>query len=96
MTYEINETHDPNLKSWVESANDPNTDYPIQNLPLCSFSRDPGGRATVGIVIGNEIVDLNSCFFDGIFGKEFQNLVHFEVITLERLTKLFRPNIETI
>ena len=34
MTYEINETHDPNLKSWVESANDPNTDFPIQNLPF--------------------------------------------------------------
>lgn len=35
MTYEINETHDPNLKSWVESANDPDTDFPIQNLPFC-------------------------------------------------------------
>ncbi|MCA9279046.1 MAG: fumarylacetoacetase [Phycisphaeraceae bacterium] len=35
MGYEINETHDPNLQSWVESANDPNTDFPIQNLPLC-------------------------------------------------------------
>ena len=35
--YEINETHDPNLKSWVESANDPNTDFPIQNLPFVSF-----------------------------------------------------------
>ena len=32
--HEINETHDQNLKSWVESANDPNTDFPIQNLPF--------------------------------------------------------------
>jgi len=37
MIYEINETHDPNLKSWVESANDPNTDFPIQNLPFVTF-----------------------------------------------------------
>ena len=37
MTYTINETHDPNLRSWVESANDPNTDFPIQNLPFCLF-----------------------------------------------------------
>jgi hypothetical protein len=36
--YEINETHDPKLKSWVESANDPDTDFPIQNLPFCRGS----------------------------------------------------------
>ena len=28
MTYEINETHNPDLKSWIESANDPDTDFP--------------------------------------------------------------------
>ena len=33
----INETHDQDLKSWIESANDPNTDFPIQNLPFCRF-----------------------------------------------------------
>ena len=38
MTYEINETHDQNLKSWVESANAPDTDFPIQNLPFCAFT----------------------------------------------------------
>lgn len=37
MTFEINETHDINLKSWIESANDPNTDFPIQNLPFVRF-----------------------------------------------------------
>ncbi len=37
--HEINETHDINLKSWVESANDPNTDFPIQNLPFCVFKK---------------------------------------------------------
>jgi fumarylacetoacetase len=42
MSYEINETHDPNLKSWVGSANDPNTDFPIQNLPFCIFNRRDG------------------------------------------------------
>jgi fumarylacetoacetase len=33
-------TLDPSLRSWVESANDPNSDFPIQNLPLGVF--DPG------------------------------------------------------
>lgn len=36
----IDETHDPNLKSWIESANDPNTDFPIQNLPFCLVETD--------------------------------------------------------
>lgn len=30
----IDETHDPHLKSWVEGANRPETDFPLQNLPL--------------------------------------------------------------
>lgn len=59
MIYEINETHDPNLKSWVESANDPNTDFPIQNLPFCNFrhkSAEYGSR--IGVRIGDSILDL--------------------------------------
>ena len=58
MTYEINETHDPNLKSWVESANDPNTDFPIQNLPFCVFKREEYLDATIGTVIGDFVIDL--------------------------------------
>jgi fumarylacetoacetase len=59
MTYEINETHDPNLKSWVESANEPNTDFPIQNLPFCAFSRDSDpDSVSVGIRIGDMILDI--------------------------------------
>jgi fumarylacetoacetase len=38
MPFEINETHNPDLKSWVESSNDPASDFPIQNLPFCTFS----------------------------------------------------------
>ncbi len=62
MTYEINETHDPNLKSWIESANAPDTDFPIQNLPFCAFSKKnddfPWGR--VGIAIGDYVLELHS------------------------------------
>ena len=47
MIYEINETHDPNLKSWVESANDPNTDFPIQNLPFCVFFNKNGAMSNL-------------------------------------------------
>jgi len=70
MTYEINETHDPNLKSWVESANDPNTDFPIQNLPFCRFgiqkrrqkaNSQYGSDFGLGILIGDFVLDLAEC-----------------------------------
>ncbi len=37
MDNTLNETHDPALSSWVASANTPDTDFPIQNLPFCVF-----------------------------------------------------------
>jgi len=56
--HEINETHDPNLKSWVESANDPNTDFPIQNLPFCMYSSD-GFPPQPGVIIGDYVASLD-------------------------------------
>ncbi|GMV24647.1 MAG: fumarylacetoacetase [Phycisphaerae bacterium] len=55
-----NDTHNPNLRSWVESANDPATDFPIQNLPLCSFLKEHDGHAHAhyGTAIGDQILDL--------------------------------------
>ena len=56
----INETHDPALRSWVESANDPATDFPIQNLPFGVFARDRG-EPRVGVAIGDRILDVAAC-----------------------------------
>jgi fumarylacetoacetase len=56
----INETHDPALRSWVETANDPATDFPIQNLPFGVFSR-AGGEPKVGVAIGDQILDVSAC-----------------------------------
>jgi len=43
--------------SWVESANDGQTHFPLQNLPYGIFS--PAGAAPrVGVAIGNQILDL--------------------------------------
>ena len=67
MTYTINETHDPNLRSWVESANDPNTDFPVQNLPFGLFGRsDIGAKGQVGIAIGDQVLDLSECCRAGL------------------------------
>ncbi len=61
----LNETHDPLLRSWVPSAQDPETDFPIQNLPFGCFST-PGGPVRGGVAIGDQIVDLAALLATGI------------------------------
>ncbi len=55
----LNATHDPALRSWVASANDGNSDFPIQNLPHGVFRRR-GTKESLrgGIAIGDQILDL--------------------------------------
>ena len=60
----LDDTHDPSLRSWVDSANDSATDFPIQNLPFGVFRRD--GESRAGMAIGDRILDLRaSGLFDG-------------------------------
>ncbi len=54
----LNETHAPALKSWVESASDPEGFFPIQNLPYGAFSRGGRGKPRIGVAIGDQILDL--------------------------------------
>jgi fumarylacetoacetase len=58
-------THDPALRSFVESANDGETDFPIQNLPLGAFRRGDG-PPRVGSAIGDEVLDLHACSERGL------------------------------
>ena len=55
----LDDTHDANRMSWVESANAPAADFPLQNLPLGIFRRKGGGDlARCGVAIGDRILDL--------------------------------------
>src|SRR5882724_6509193 len=58
--YSLNETHDPNLECWVESASRPDTEFPIQNLPLGVFCL-PDAEPRIGCAIGDQILDLHAC-----------------------------------
>lgn len=58
-------THDPALRSWVDTANDPATDFPIQNLPFGVFSMASAGPR-VGVAIGNAIFDLRAAAAEGL------------------------------
>jgi len=55
----LDETHDPALRSFVASANAPDGDFPIQNLPFAVFRRrGDNAPPRVGIAIGVEVLDV--------------------------------------
>ena len=64
----LDETHDPARRSWVESANAPDNEFPVQNLPFGVFRPAPDARPRVGVAIGDQILDLAAAAsaFDGL------------------------------
>jgi len=55
----LDATHDPALNSWVEPANEPGCDFPIQNLPFGIFKRKGASESPRGgVAIGDQILDL--------------------------------------
>lgn len=71
MTPKLDATHDPALRSWVAAANDPDSDFPIQNLPFGVFRRrDSRAAPAMGVAIGDRIVDLAACQRAGMLGRD--------------------------
>ena len=65
MTFwQTDETHDPALASWVQSANG-HRDFPVQNLPFGVFSPERQ-RPRIGVAIGDMILDLSACADAGL------------------------------
>lgn len=60
----IDHTHDPAARSWVQSATG-HDHFPIQNLPLGSFSTD-GIDFRCGVAIGDSILDLRAVASSGL------------------------------
>lgn len=58
----IDATHDPRLESWVESANQPDTDFPIQSLPYATFVRKGHEQTRLGVAIGDMLLDVGAAF----------------------------------
>jgi fumarylacetoacetase len=54
--------------SWVESANDPEGGFPLDNLPYCIFAGE-NGRARPGVRIGALILDLEHLSRSGLLEK---------------------------
>ncbi|VTU38752.1 fumarylacetoacetase [Variovorax sp. PBL-H6] len=61
MNNALNTTHDPQLRSWVASANQADCDFPIQNLPYGRFRPTGSGEAfRIGVAIGDQVLDLKA------------------------------------
>jgi fumarylacetoacetase len=58
----IDRTHEPELKSWVESANAPGTEFPIQNLAYASFRLSGDEQVRLGVAIGDQVLDITEAF----------------------------------
>jgi fumarylacetoacetase len=87
MTKALDETHDPARQSFVETANRPETDFPIQNLPLGVFSSTADATPRIGVAIGDQVFDLKraSGRSDGIAAPTREAL---QETTLNRLFSL--------
>ncbi len=55
--------------SWVESAQQPDTDFPIENLPFGVFRRG-GEPARPGVAIGDQVLDLAACARSGLLAGD--------------------------
>lgn len=67
----LNQTHDPQLRSWVESANSDETDFPIQNLPF-GVARKLGSSDPFAcmVAIGEFALNLKALHHTGVLTSE--------------------------
>ncbi len=68
MTTLINETHQPDLTSWVPGSEEGLTDFPIQNLPFGVVLRN--GQRRVVVAIGDSMLDVCAANDAGLFGGQ--------------------------
>ena len=61
MSLAPDDSTDPGLLSWVESANHPATDFSIQNLPYGRFRSAAQPAWRIGVAIGSQVLDLHAC-----------------------------------
>ncbi len=55
----LDHTHDAALRSWVDSANAEDGDFPVQNLPFGAFRRSgQDEKLRIGVAIGDQVLDL--------------------------------------
>ena len=70
----LDHTHDPLVRSWIESANEEGCEFPPQNLPLGVFELD--GLPRVAAAIGDQIVCVTTLASRNFFSEAIRMAVH--------------------
>jgi fumarylacetoacetase len=83
----VNHTHDPALRSWIDSANQAGSEFPVQNLPFGVFSRSGSIERSVCTAIGDFVLDITACVSLGLIDSTEGTLSCGEP-TLNRLMSL--------
>jgi fumarylacetoacetase len=93
MKPELDETHDPALRAWEESAARPGTPFPLQNLPFGVFRRrGTTERPRIGVAIGDKLLDLNRTIAVGVLAPLEPRVAEAaQAIELNPLMALGRP-----
>ena len=86
----LNHTHHSKLKSWIDSANQPDCHFPIQNLPFGIFSVGADSPCA-GVAIGDQILDLSVVEAVGFFDKEIDSRRVFNQPRLNDFLALGKP-----
>jgi fumarylacetoacetase len=87
----------PDLRSWVDSANDPRGDFPIQNLPFGVFERPGTSGARIGVAIGDRIADLQAMLDAGLLDSVERNVqLACRATTLDTLMSYRRASMRVL
>ena len=88
----LDATFDAKRRSWVESANDPSSDFPIQNLPFGMFGRREGSEqgGELGVAIGDRILSVRACAERGLLRGTIGKAVVPIALEHDALARLMR------
>lgn len=73
--FELDDTHNPLLRSWVKAANDTGSDFSIRNLPFGRFRPAVDQDWRIGVAIGDQILDLKLAHEHGAWTPEVRQLL---------------------
>jgi fumarylacetoacetase len=91
----LDETHDPARRSFVHAANDPDADFPIQNLPFGIFSTNADPTPRIGVAIGDHVLDLKKTGRSGLLPQHIPGDV-YDQTSLNALFARGRPAIRDV
>jgi len=66
---DLDATHDPARRSWIESANEPETEFPLQNLPVGVVTHGASPAPVIAAPIGDQALDLAAAAEAGLLNR---------------------------